>query len=218
MTIGADHHTHGPRKVIGSKQIERLGPGDLTELVSDAGPVPLHVGAVLFLAETDIDTPDPATVRSVLAERLVRIQRLRQHLIEPGCGLGRPYWFDDAHFDLEAHLSQVRCPAPGDRETVLSLAVDALTRPLPRTRPLWRAIVVIHGLSRIGWCPQPMCQPGKRRTCCHSCCHRAIRCLFITQWSPNRTSAHPTVPRTRTATAVPSAAIAFSVPVRGAGL
>ncbi|BDB60699.1 MULTISPECIES: wax ester/triacylglycerol synthase domain-containing protein [Rhodococcus] len=142
MTPGADNHTHGPRKVIGSKQIERIGPGDLTELVSDVGPVPLHVGAVLFLAETDIDTPDPATVRSVLAERLVRIGRLRQRLIEPGCGLGRPYWFDDAHFDLEAHLSQVRCPAPGDREAVLSLALDALTWLLPRTRPSWRAIVV----------------------------------------------------------------------------
>ena len=150
MTTGADKETCDPRSVVASRRIERLGPGDLTELVSDVGPVPLHVGAVLFLAGTDTGTSDPATVRTALAERLVRIRRLRQRLIEPPRGLGRPYWFDDAHFDLGTHLSQVRCPAAGERDPVMSLAVDALTRPLSRSRPLWRAIVVTDITDRPG--------------------------------------------------------------------
>lgn len=123
-----------------SRRIDRIGSGDLTELVSDVGPAPLHVGAVIFLAGGDV--PGPESLRSTIADRLVRIRRLRERLIEPVRGLGRPYWFDDEQFDLETHLSQVRCPAPGDRNAAMSVGVDALTRPLPRARPLWRAIVV----------------------------------------------------------------------------
>jgi len=126
--------------VTDASWIHRIGPGDLTELVSDVGPAPLHAGAAIFLAGAD--EVEPAALRAVLAERLGRIRRLRQRLIEPARGLGRPYWLDDEHFDIDAHLSQLRCPAPGDRDTAVILAVDALLRPLPRSRPLWRALVV----------------------------------------------------------------------------
>ncbi|MEU5841671.1 wax ester/triacylglycerol synthase domain-containing protein [Rhodococcus sp. NPDC047139] len=121
-------------------RIDRIGPGDLTELVSDVGPVPLHVGAAIFFAGDGVS--DPTTLRAALAERLTGIRRLRQCLIEPAPGLGRPYWFDDEHFDIDAHLSQVPCPEPGNRDASMTLAVEALTRPLTRSRPLWRAILV----------------------------------------------------------------------------
>lgn len=126
--------------VADSSRIDRIGPGDLTELASDVGPVPLHVGAVIFFAGEG--GSDPATLRAAFAERLSGIRRLRQRLIRPAPGLGRPYWFDDDHFDIDAHLSQVRCPAAGDRDAAIALAVEALTRPLPRSRPLWRALLV----------------------------------------------------------------------------
>ncbi|MBS9375090.1 wax ester/triacylglycerol synthase domain-containing protein [Rhodococcus sp. B50] len=123
-----------------SSRIDRIGPGDLTELASDVGPVPLHVGAVIFFAGDGAS--DPATLRAAFAERLSGIRRLRQRLIEPAPGLGRPYWFDDDHFDIDAHLSQMRCPADADLDAAMALAVETLTRPLPRSRPLWRALLV----------------------------------------------------------------------------
>ncbi len=119
---------------------EQLGSGDLITLVSDVGPVPMNVGALLFVAgESDVDA---ATVEATFTRRLTSIRRLQQRLATPRRGLGRPYWVDDSDFDVRAHVARVRCPSPGDRDAALAIAVDAVTRPLPRSRPLWRAVVV----------------------------------------------------------------------------
>ena len=117
--------------------VQRISPGDLVELATDVGPVPMNVGAVLLLA----GAPD-ADVAAVLARRIGGIPRLRQRLVTPPWGLGRPYWVDDAAFDVHAHVSHVRCASPGDQAALLAVAVDAVTRPLPRSQPLWRAVVV----------------------------------------------------------------------------
>jgi Protein of unknown function, DUF255/Wax ester synthase-like Acyl-CoA acyltransferase domain len=137
--------TEGPRSPdvverapqAGRDAVERISPGDLVELATDVGPVPMNVGAVLLLAEGT-----GADVATVLEQRIGGVARLRQRLVTPPWGLGRPYWVDDADFDIEAHVSQVRCPSPGDEAALLAVAVDAVTRPLPRSRPLWRAVVV----------------------------------------------------------------------------
>ncbi|OIQ92155.1 putative diacylglycerol O-acyltransferase tgs1 [mine drainage metagenome] len=122
--------------------VERIGPGDQVQLATDVGPVPMNVGAILSLG----GSPDPDVVVEALVRRVPRIPRLRQVLVTAPWGLGRPYWFEPAGVDLRGHVSQVRCPAPGDTDALLSVAVEAVTRPLPRSRPLWRA-VVISGLS-----------------------------------------------------------------------
>ncbi|MFV9458059.1 wax ester/triacylglycerol synthase domain-containing protein [Rhodococcus sp. NM-2] len=119
---------------------EQLGSGDLITLVSDVGPVPMNVGALLFVAgESDVDA---ATVEATFTRRLTSIRRLQQRLATPRRGLGRPYWVDDSDFDVRAHVARVRCPSPGGHDAALAIAVDAVTRPLPRSRPLWRAVVV----------------------------------------------------------------------------
>ncbi|WP_373560096.1 wax ester/triacylglycerol synthase domain-containing protein [Rhodococcus sp. ACPA1] len=100
----------------------------------------MNVGAVLFVAGGGDE--DAATVEATFARRLTSIRRLQQRLATPRRGLGRPYWVDDSDFDVRAHLARVRCPSPGDRDAALAIAVDAVTRPLPRSRPLWRAVVV----------------------------------------------------------------------------
>jgi len=121
----------------GRVEVQRISPGDLVELATDVGPVPMNVGAVLLLADGTA-----ADVARVLAARIGTVARLRQRLVVPPWGLGRPYWVDDAGFDVEAHVSRVRCASPGDERALLAVAVDAVTRPLPRSQPLWRAVVV----------------------------------------------------------------------------
>ncbi|MDI9974640.1 wax ester/triacylglycerol synthase domain-containing protein [Rhodococcus sp. IEGM 1307] len=119
---------------------EQLCSGDLITLVSDVGPVPMNVGALLFVAgDGDVDA---ATVEATFTRRLTSIRRLQQRLATPRRGLGRPYWVDDSDFDVRAHVARVRCPSPGGHDAALAIAVDAVTRPLPRSRPLWRAVVV----------------------------------------------------------------------------
>ncbi|MFI2754219.1 wax ester/triacylglycerol synthase domain-containing protein [Cellulomonas sp. P22] len=119
------------------RTIERLSGGDLVELRSDVGPAPKNVGALLVLDDADL-----ATVERVLSRRLAGIDRLRQRLVAPPWGLGRPYWLEDPAFDVAAHVTHVRCPAPADHDALLDVAADALTQPLRRDRPLWRAVLV----------------------------------------------------------------------------
>lgn len=117
--------------------IDRLSGGDLVELRSDVGPAPKNVGALLVLDDADV-----AAVERVLSSRLAAIDRLRQRLVAPPWGLGRPYWHEDPAFDVAAHVTHVRCPAPADHDALLDVAADALTQPLRRDRPLWRAVLI----------------------------------------------------------------------------
>jgi WS/DGAT/MGAT family acyltransferase len=137
-----------------ARTVNRLGTGDLVELVSDVGPVPRHVGALLVLARSGSpgapdarpdaapDTePGPGTVMAALRARASRIEPLARRLgpARPG---RRPGWVEDTATDLDTHVTHETCAAPGDDETLLALATAIVHRPLPRSRPLWRAVVV----------------------------------------------------------------------------
>lgn len=121
------------------RAVDRIGPGDLVELVTDVGPVAMNVGAVLLL---DAPRPGAPDLQRVLMTRLSGIRRLRQVLVRTPWVLGRPYWHDEPRFDPAFHVTTVACPAPADRRALLALAVEAVTAPLPPSRPLWRAVVV----------------------------------------------------------------------------
>ena len=119
---------------------DRIGPSDVQQLVTDVGPVPANVGAVLVL-----DTPpdvDADAMRQVLTTRLSSIPRLRQRLMDAPWGGGRPVWIDHPQFDAGHHVDVVRCPVPGDPPALMELAVSTVTQPLDRGAPMWRARIV----------------------------------------------------------------------------
>jgi WS/DGAT/MGAT family acyltransferase len=103
-----------------------------------------HVGSLVLL--------DPSTapdgewtleaVRAVYEPRLHLAAPLRQRLVPVPLGLGRPYWVDDPHFDLEFHLRELALPSPGTREQLGEQVARIHARPLDRTRPLWEAYVI----------------------------------------------------------------------------
>ncbi len=103
-----------------------------------------HVGSLILLdpatapgGEWNIDT-----VRDVFESRLHLAAPLRQRLVEVPLGLGRPYWVDDPHFDLEFHLREIALPAPGTDEQLGEQVARIHSRQLDRTRPLWEAYVI----------------------------------------------------------------------------
>jgi WS/DGAT/MGAT family acyltransferase len=57
-------------------------------------------------------------------------------------GCGRPVWVDDPEFDATRHVRLRRCPTPGGEQTLLDVAADVISEPLPRSRPLWAAVFV----------------------------------------------------------------------------
>jgi len=78
----------------------------------------------------------------VIGSRISGIPRLRQRLLRAPFGCGRPVWVDDPDFDIDRHLTHVRCPAPGDEDALLRLAASTCVAALPSSRPRWVAVLV----------------------------------------------------------------------------
>ena len=124
-----------------SAPIERASAADLALLAMETGgAVPEHLGAVFVLdARHGFDV---GSAQRVLAERIRAVPRLRQRLVRPPLGCGRPVWVDDPGFDAARHVRLRRCAAPGDEQALLDVAADVISEPLPRSRPLWAAAFV----------------------------------------------------------------------------
>jgi WS/DGAT/MGAT family acyltransferase len=115
--------------------VDRLSPADLSQLVTDVGPVPLNVGALLVLPGAD-----PAALAVLLADRLAAVRRFRQVVRTAPPGLGRPYWVDDPAFDPTAHV-RVGARDRLDEDGLAALGAQEVVVPLDRTRPPWRVVV-----------------------------------------------------------------------------
>lgn len=117
--------------------VQRASANDLVSIASDSETAPLQVGAVVVFGTVDL-----AGLESAVAGRLQTIPRLRQRLVRAPFGCGRPFWVDDAEFDIANHMKHTDCPPPGDEAALLELAAALVTCPLPRSRPLWTATLV----------------------------------------------------------------------------
>ncbi|MBB5708687.1 wax ester/triacylglycerol synthase family O-acyltransferase [Sphingopyxis panaciterrulae] len=63
-----------------------------------------------------------------------------------------PYWVEDEHFDIEAHMSHARLPEPGDWRQFCIAVARWFSKPMDMNRPLWD-IYIIEGLDRIEGIP-----------------------------------------------------------------
>jgi WS/DGAT/MGAT family acyltransferase len=120
--------------------IERLSANDLMELASDVGPLPAQVAGVIVL--DDASGLDPDAVHAALAARLGAVPRLRQRLVRPPLGCGRPYWAEALQADPLDQVSVVPAAGAADEPELLALALRQAARPLPPSRPLWAATFV----------------------------------------------------------------------------
>ncbi|UNU44899.1 wax ester/triacylglycerol synthase family O-acyltransferase [Sphingopyxis sp. YF1] len=66
--------------------------------------------------------------------------------------MDHPYWVEDEHFDIEAHMSHARLPEPGDWRQFCIAVARWFSKPMDMNRPLWD-IYVIEGLDRIPGIP-----------------------------------------------------------------
>jgi len=51
-------------------------------------------------------------------------------------------WVDDPAFDVRDHVRALACPAPRDEQALLNAALSLIEEPLPKSRPLWAAMLV----------------------------------------------------------------------------
>ena len=120
--------------------IDRATATDLAFLAMDTPTMPEQFGVILVLDEAD--DLDLQRVRNLLAERMPAIPRLRQRLVRTPFGCGGPVWVDDAGFDICRQVRSVVCADPGDESALLDTALSMIATPLPRTAPLWSAVLV----------------------------------------------------------------------------
>ncbi len=128
--------------------IERASPTDRAFLAMEArGHVPEQFGVILLL--DGAGGFGLAQARQLIAERVPAVPRLRQRLIRAPFGCGGPIWVDDPHFDIRRHVRTMACREPGEEPALLEAALAVIAAPLPRTAPLWSA-VLITGLADDG--------------------------------------------------------------------
>ena len=129
-----------PAERLEEVPIERIGPMDVTVLVTDRGSVPMNIGAVLQFDGTRAVRhlpPSVPTVRtrsndpSAASAAAAGSVRLRA-----ACMVGHP------DFVLDRHLIEREWPAPGGDKQLLDVAAELLCQRLEIDRPLWLACLL----------------------------------------------------------------------------
>ncbi len=113
---------------------------------------PMHVGGMVFV-DGGPDGFDMQHYRKLIRSRLHLSRVFRRRLVSLPYSLGRPFWVEDPHFDLDAHLQHTALPKPGDWATLRKLAERVFRVPLDLRRPLW-SMTFVEGLDGIGRLPK----------------------------------------------------------------
>jgi diacylglycerol O-acyltransferase / wax synthase len=130
--------------------IQQLSAQDAQFLYFQTGDLHTHIMGIYIY--------DPASapggkvrfkdiVRQV-KERMHTSPVFRRKLYRLPLDFDHPYWVEDDHFDVEAHISHARLPEPGDWRQFCIHVARHFSRPMDMNRPLWD-LYVIEGLDRI---------------------------------------------------------------------
>ncbi|MEX1665634.1 wax ester/triacylglycerol synthase family O-acyltransferase [Zhongshania arctica] len=135
--------------------MKQLGVLDTAFINLEHPNTPQHVGG---LGIYDPSSAPGGFVRfkgviSNFERRLSKHTIFRSHLHRVPGNVDRPYWVEDANFDVEFHIRHIALPQPGDWRQLCILVARLHARPLDMTRPLWEAYI-IEGLDNIPGVPK----------------------------------------------------------------
>jgi len=123
-----------------------VGGLDAAFLSCETPGMHMHVCGLVVLEPATTAEATFCGIRTLLLDALARVPQLHQRLAPVLPGAGRPWWVDDAAFDMDRHLQRVSVSPPGDDAALARLVGEFVGRPLRRDRPLWEAWFV-DGLS-----------------------------------------------------------------------
>jgi diacylglycerol O-acyltransferase / wax synthase len=127
--------------------MERMSTLDAGFYFVEQENVPMHLGS---LAVFQGPAPDYAELTKLFAAKLPKVPRYRQVVRTTPLQTFRPYWVDDEHFDIGAHVRQATVPAPGGKRQLCELAAKLFAQRLDRSRPLWEGWL-LDGLNGGRW-------------------------------------------------------------------
>ncbi len=86
------------------------------------------------------------SIKQRVAEGIRDPPPYRRRLVNVPLGIDRPYWVDDASFDLDFHVRHLGVPPPGGPRELAELIARLHSRALDRSKPLWE-MYLIEGLA-----------------------------------------------------------------------
>ncbi len=134
--------------------MKQLSGSDAMFLQAERGNNYMHVASLCIY---DPSTAPGGGVRfkdvlRFFTGRLQQFPQFRRRLVTVPLQLDRPYWLEDASFDVEFHVRHVALPHPGDWRQLCIQVARIHSRPLDRSKPLWEAYV-IEGLHHVPGVP-----------------------------------------------------------------
>lgn len=129
---------------------QQLGPQDAQFVYSQSPSNLTHVMAVsVFAPPRPRKAQDPYTaIVKLVRERLHVSPVFRRKLHRAPLDIDHPYWVEDDHFDLEAHITHSRLPRPATWQAFATEISRHFSRPMDLHRPLWD-IHVLEGLDAV---------------------------------------------------------------------
>lgn len=131
--------------------MEQLSGLDAAFVYLDSRNAPMHVGGV-HIYQPVAGTFGFDEFRAHIEACIDGSPLFRRRLVEVPLHLGRPFWIEDPHFDLDLHLQHSALPQPGDWERLRELAARMFSRPLDPERPLWH-LTFVSGIDASGHFP-----------------------------------------------------------------
>jgi diacylglycerol O-acyltransferase / wax synthase len=124
--------------------MRRLSSLDAQFLAAERGNAGSHFCG-LAVYDTGNETKITAEhMRELLRERIAELLPLRWKVTTVPLGLDHPVFVETA-VDLDYHVSETSLDAPADDAALAAAIGEILSKPLDRSRPLWK-LQVVHGL------------------------------------------------------------------------
>ena len=132
--------------------MEQLHGLDSLMVLGELPNVPLHFGA-LFIYRPAPSLNFDAVKALVAAQIESHLPLLRCRFDALPISIDRPYWSEDPHFSLDAHLQRFALAKPADWAALYKVAGQFHAEPLNRQRPLWQAMY-LEGLDHLTGVPK----------------------------------------------------------------
>ncbi len=130
--------------------MKQLTGMDLSFLLMETPNSYGHVNGLSIYERPSADFDPFEAVRHRLGVMVGNLEPLRRKLVEVPFELDRPYWVDDADFDLDYHVRHLGLAPPGAADQLAEQVARIIGRKMDRSRPLWEAYV-IEGLADGRW-------------------------------------------------------------------
>ena len=115
--------------------VQQLTGQDAVFLYADTPDCPLQIASLVWLRLPESCRPILPWFRDYYARTIHEFPAMRQRVVQDPLRIDHPYWVDEPHFDLEAHLQGRRLgpdadvvSPPAARERAAELAATVLSR------------------------------------------------------------------------------------------